>query len=128
MPSKESFIPRDWFGKGERDIRAARILLNEDENELAAFHLQQAIEKYLKGYLLSRGWKLRRTHDLIDLLNEAVIQDKELEDFRFLCEKVTEHYIEERYPFITSKLRKDEVEDSLRNAVEFIHKLQGKLE
>lgn len=124
MPNKESFIPREWFEKGDKDLRASRILLNEGENELAAFHLQQAIEKYLKGYLLSKGWKLKRTHDLIDLLNEAVNYDKNLEDFRSLCEKVTEYYVEERYPFIVSKLRREEVEDSLKKATDFINRIQ----
>lgn len=56
MKDKESRLPQDWFRKGEADIRTAEILLNHGgDPEIAASHLQQALEKYLKGYLLSKG-------------------------------------------------------------------------
>ena len=64
--------------------------------EDAAFHLQQTVEKYLKGYLLSRGWPLKRVHDLEYLLDEAIKFQPELEEFRSLCQELTGNYFIER--------------------------------
>lgn len=81
MRAKESLIPKDWFKKADKDLKAAEILLKEKNLEIAGFLLQQAAEKLLKGYLLSKGWRLKRTHDLVDLLNESVSFDPTFEGF-----------------------------------------------
>jgi len=66
------------------------ILLREKgDAEVTGFHLQQAVEKYLKGYLLSQGWELQRIHNLEALLNEAIRFAPGLEGFRELCEEAT---------------------------------------
>lgn len=114
MQNKESIYPQDWFAKADNDLNAAEILLKAENLQSAAFHIQQAIEKYLKGYLLSKGWKLRRIHELDGLLDEAVAFDSSLEKFRTLCEVATEYYIEDRYPIlVSSELNKDELEKVL---------------
>ena len=87
--AKESILLLDWFKKAEVDLKSAKILLDNETLETAAFHIQQAVEKYLKGYLLGKGWKLIRTHDLIGLLNEAVAYQSHLEAFRELCVRTT---------------------------------------
>lgn len=59
MPdNRESLYPKDWIEKAKKDLRRAKLLLADGDTEGAGFHLQQAIEKYLKGYLLSKGWRL----------------------------------------------------------------------
>lgn len=125
MKKRESLLPRDWFHKAGLDMRRSEILLANDDAEGAAFHLQQALEKYLKGYLIGKGWKLERIHDLEDLLDYAVEYDKRFETFRPLCQEITEYYIEERYPFLmSSKLSTDEVRLSLKKAKEFISEIK----
>lgn len=125
MKDRESLLPKDWFHKGDIDIRRAEILLENDDAGGAAFHLQQAIEKYLKGYLIGKGWKLERIHDLEDLLDYAVDHNKGFEEFRVLCQEATEYYIEERYPFLmSSELTEDEVRLRIEKAKEFILRLK----
>lgn len=129
MKKRESLLLQDWFRKGDLDIRRSNILIDNDDPEGAAFHLQQSIEKYLKGYLISRGWKLERIHDLEDLLDYAVDYRKEFEEFRSLCQEVTEYYIEERYPLLmTSELTRDEVWLKVEKAMEFVVKVKEWLE
>lgn len=41
----------------------------------ACFHCQQAIEKYLKAYLIFNGRDIERTHDIIYLLSECASFD-----------------------------------------------------
>ncbi|HHT9125822.1 MAG TPA: HEPN domain-containing protein [Candidatus Brocadiia bacterium] len=128
MPDKESLYPLDWFKKGQQDLKAVETLLSSDNLEIAAFHIQQAIEKYLKGYLLSKGWQLRRIHDLEELLNEAISYDTSFEKFRPLCQVATEYYIEERYPFlIPSNLNKQELQETLKDAKELVKKIKNKV-
>ncbi len=100
-------------------------MLENDDAGGAAFHLQQAIEKYLKGYLIGKGWKLERIHDLEDLLDYAVDYNKGFEEFRVLCQEATEYYIEERYPFLmSSELTEDEIRLRIEKAKEFILRLK----
>ena len=81
------------------DVQAADILLAQDGPlPVVAFHVQQAVEKYLKGYLVSRGWPLRRIHDLEVLIREAIARDADFVPFLGPCQRITEYYIETRYP------------------------------
>ncbi|MHB8587076.1 MAG: HEPN domain-containing protein [Thermoplasmatota archaeon] len=67
---------QQWFSRAEGDLLSARILLAHDELMApTGVHVEQAIEKALKGFLISRGWKLRKTHDCSVLLNEALVHD-----------------------------------------------------
>jgi HEPN domain-containing protein len=126
MPDKESFIPKDWFKKAEEDLKAAEILLKEESLGIAGFLLQQAVEKYLKGYLLSRGWELKRIHDLVDLLNEVVTYDKSFDIYRSTCQQITEYYTEERYPFLdTSELTREEIETALNEVKSLRDKMRA---
>ena len=124
MATKESLYPRDWFDKARRDIGRVETLLRAgDDLEDAGFHLQQAVEKYLKGYLLSRGWRLEKTHDLVDLLNSSVKYEPFFEQFRPVCQQVTEYYVEERYPsLVCSRLTKEEIAEGLEKAKELASK------
>lgn len=99
MSAGESTLPQDWFALADQDMRAAEILLTEDGPlPVVAFHLQQAVEKNLKGYLLAVGWRLRRIHDLEVLIGEAIERDADFTPFLGPCQRITEYYIESRYP------------------------------
>lgn len=125
MRREESHYPKDWFRIGDKDLQRAQNLLHLRDLEGAGFNIQQAVEKYLKGYLLSVGWQLRRIHDLETLLNEAIAYDPSFEEFRAACQKITQYYVEERYPFtVTSKLTRKEIEKSLAIAEEIIEKIK----
>ena len=65
MAARESLLPEDWHSRGRADLEAARILLdNKGDPQVAAALIQQGVEKHLKGWLLSKGWRLARVHDL----------------------------------------------------------------
>lgn len=63
MRREESLYPKDWFRVGEKEIKRAEILLKAGDLEGAGFNIQQALEKHLKGFLLYKGWSLRRIHE-----------------------------------------------------------------
>jgi HEPN domain-containing protein len=115
MPATESTLPADWFVQGEQDIQAADILLAQNGPlAIVAFLLQQAVEKYLKGYLLSQRWPLRRIHDLEVLIQEAIARDAGFSPFLAFCQHITEYYIESRYPVgVTTPLDRATLETDL---------------
>jgi HEPN domain-containing protein len=126
MPPKDSLYPQDWFRLAARDFKRTEHLLNVDDPEGSGYHLQQAVEKYLKGFLLSKGWKLKRIHDLEVLLNDALKFEKAFEKYRSLCQKITGYYIIDRYPLPAAlMLTKEEVQESVAEAEQFIQRLKG---
>ena len=125
MPPKESRYPNDWLALAEKDLLRVTRSLRDKDPELAAFCLQQAVEKFLKAYLLSKGWKLRRIHDLEALLDDAMAHDPSLDQFRNACQKITHYYVVERYPLtVEAEFTLDEVRTSLEAAGQLIEKLR----
>lgn len=129
MPPEESRYARDWLRIAERDwTRIGRALDDRDADE-AGFWLQQAIEKYLKAYLLSKGWELRKVHDLEVLVNEAAERVQEFGRYAKACRKISGYYIAERYPLVDSTaLTLEEVSrsrDEIMGLVELIRQELG---
>jgi len=89
----------NWLLLADKDISAAGILLKNEYplTNIVAFHCQQAIEKYLKAFLIEKDIPVIKTHDLIKLnsmVNEVTnfgLDEKELIT-------INEVYIESRYP------------------------------
>ena len=124
MGKNASLYPEDWYRIGSKELKRAEILLQHKDVEGAAFNVQQTIEKYFKGFLLSKGWELRKVHNLETLLNDVVEYDPSFEEFRDECLKVTDYYFEDRYPFTAvSGLTEEEVKQSLVIARRIIEKI-----
>jgi HEPN domain-containing protein len=114
MPREESHYPADWLRIAEKDLQRVHRLLGLQDPEAAGFYLQQAIEKFLKAFLLSKGWQLQRIHDLEPLLNAALRHDPSFEKYRAIAQRITGFYFVERYPFmIDSGLTDQDVRDAL---------------
>ncbi|HID19880.1 MAG TPA: HEPN domain-containing protein [Methanophagales archaeon] len=53
-------IAKEWIERGKHDLEVAKILLAEKEySDVVLFHIHQAVEKYLKGFLIYKGWELK---------------------------------------------------------------------
>ncbi len=98
MPPRESSYPAEWFRIAEKDLARVEQCLRAGDSELAGFCLQQAVEKFLKGFLLKHGWELRRIHDLEALLDDACAHLAGIESFRQVCQRITKFYLMQRYP------------------------------
>ena len=98
---QDSLYPADWRRVARQDWHRVHVMLADRDAQGAGFFLQQALEKYLKAYLLERGWKLRKIHTLQSLLDEAAEFDNAITGFRPLCERVSGFYIAERYPTLS---------------------------
>ncbi len=124
---KGETYPSEWIGKAKQDLSRVAKRLVEGDTEDAAFHLQQAIEKFLKGFLLSTGWKLKKIHDLEALLDDAVRMAPKLEAYRALCQQVTGYYLTERYPSLGAAPSAQEIRSAYRDAQRLARQL-GKVQ
>lgn len=123
-------VVKEWIERGKHDLEVAKILLAEGEYfDVVLFHVHQAVEKYLKGFLIDNGWDLKKIHDLELLVTEAMNFDAIFQKYLDLGRKLTAFYFEERYPPgpITS-CSKEEIKEILVEAEEIINKLKGEIE
>jgi HEPN domain-containing protein len=91
--------PKDWFALAEERLRAADTLFAAHGPCFSAVELlQEAVERYLKGYLIAQGWKLEKTHDLSHLLDIAIKHDVRFDEYYSLAEGLTQDYWAQHYP------------------------------
>ncbi len=125
MPASKSGYPREWLKKASEDFRRVKARLREGDIEDAAFHLQQALEKFLKGFLLDQGWPLKKIHDLEALLDDAVTFDRTLERFRPLLQQVSGYYLIERYPgFEQAEAAEEDVAQAYKDAKRLVQHIR----
>ncbi|MEW6481680.1 MAG: HEPN domain-containing protein [bacterium] len=87
--AKDSLYPPDWIKKAQMDWNRMERMLEDEDPEGASFFLQQSLEKYIKAFLLGKGWKLKKIHEIDSLLDDVVKYNQNLEPFRALCERVS---------------------------------------
>jgi HEPN domain-containing protein len=91
---------QEWLGKAEGDLRAAEHLLTLAQRDYftAAFHAQQAAEKFLKAFLVRHQIAFPKTHDLQELIELAARADTGLRAELASAVMLTPFGIEFRYP------------------------------
>lgn len=89
----------DWLRSAGIRLHSADLLhAIEGATESVIELLQEAAERFLKAYLLSRGWKLRKIHDLGALVAEAVNLDSRFTDFEDFADSLTDQFWAQHYP------------------------------
>lgn len=102
----------DWIEKASRDIKAAKVLKENDcGNDMVAFHCQQAVEKLLKAYIIAKTGAIINSHSLIYLCKEAEKYNFEFGKYMKDCAFVNQFYIETRYPADVPLIVSDEEAD-----------------
>jgi len=91
--------PADWFAFAAERLLAADVLSRHDGTSASSVEaLQEAAERYLKGFLIAKGWALKRTHDLKVLVKDAAVFASEFNRFLDLAERLTAEFFEQHYP------------------------------
>ena len=80
---------KQWIIKGDHDLGTAKVtyLHIPEYLDTVTFHCQQAVEKYLKAYLLFHSVSFKFTHDLVYLLDLITPKDT---DFEMYYDSVSE--------------------------------------
>jgi len=93
----EDFI-KQWLLKANEDL----LVINKlTEHEIIAtssvcFHCQQAVEKFLKAFLIVNGVEIKKTHNIEYLLSECADIDSEFADIN--PKELSEFGVDARYP------------------------------
>jgi len=103
---------KQWIIKGDHDLGTAKITYMHIPEYLdtVTFHCQQAVEKYLKAYLIFQSTTFRFSHDLIYLLDLITQKDSDFDSYYDTISELQGYAIEIRYPNETIYLSNEKVE------------------
>lgn len=89
-----------WLDKAAADFEAAQHLAGKPGRfgSITAFHCQQAVEKYLKAFLVRHQIEFPKTHDIAKLLILAATVKPEMAESLREAEFLTPFGVEVRYP------------------------------
>ncbi len=109
---------KQWIIKGDHDLGTAKItfLHIPEYLDTVTFHCQQAVEKYLKAFLIFKSTTFKFTHDLIYLLEMISQTDLDFEDYYDVISELQGYAVEIRYPNESIFLSVDKVENALNTA------------
>ena len=122
-------LVREWFEREMHDFESARLIFaQEGYYDEIMFLLQQAMERYLKGYLIHNGWELKKIHDIETLLTETMEFDKSFEKFLDIGRKLTVFYYENRYPpGPIMEISREEIVKAFGATEEIFNKIKSKV-
>lgn len=91
---------KQWLRKAENDLISAEHELSFSEEEMitdtVCFHAQQAVEKFLKAFLISNNYEFGNTHNLEYLLQLCGNFDKTI--LQYKLGNLTSFAVKVRYP------------------------------
>ncbi len=121
---------KQWLFKANEDLLVVEKLT---EYEIVAtssvcFHCQQAVEKFLKAFLIANGIEIRKTHNIEYLLSECTdfdndfveIDPKELSDFGVDARYPGDMYIPDPNETLEYKKLAFEIKDLVENKIDKI--------
>lgn len=94
---KTGSLGNDFLDEAYRDVQSCKLLYSKKIYPHAVYHLQQAIEKAIKGYVLVEGYyeagELEKimTHHSPEVLLKAIIERTGIKDF---AEQITDKTLE----------------------------------
>jgi HEPN domain-containing protein len=90
----------NWLKKGASDLKIVEheLRLPEEETvkDAACFHCQQAVEKYVKAFLIYHSVEFPRTHNIEYLLEQAAKIDNDFSDIDI--DELSDFGVDVRYP------------------------------
>lgn len=106
---------KQWLIKGDHELGTAKItfLHIPEYLDTVTFHCQQAVEKYLKAYLIFHATPFKYTHDLVYLLDIISQIDADFDAFYDTVSELQGYAVEIRYPNETIFLSKEKIENAL---------------
>lgn len=129
MKQKNSQPAQKWFAIGNNDLKYVQASFEE----FGAFYpqicfiAQQAVEKYLKGFLILQKNSFPKIHDLTKLLKFCAEIEKDFLDFADETNYLSQFYLIARYPLTeyppAGKKEAKKALDSAEEIIGFIKKV-----
>jgi HEPN domain-containing protein len=92
--------PQQWLHYAEGDLLVAEheMQMPSPVYHTICFLCQTAAEKFLKAFLISRGWSLEKTHDIVELLGWCADYEHEFAGLVAKGSLLNEYIVAGRYP------------------------------
>ena len=123
---KNEKILKEWVEFARMDFLTAKHLYEHmypKPLEIICYHCQQAIEKLLKGVLISKDVTIKKTHDL-GLLAEMLQEYTEVDEkYLEMCDDLTPYEVKIRYPdiLVPFKVQKVSLDGTLNYVLRHFH-------
>ncbi|RKU14438.1 DNA-binding protein [Candidatus Poribacteria bacterium] len=91
---------QQWLKKANLDLQAAKLLCagELDDYFVSGFHAQQAVEKYIKAFLVRYQIEFPKTHDIRRLRQLVARQNATLAERLESADVLTPYGVDMRYP------------------------------
>ena len=108
-----------WFKKAEEDLFVIKniLILEEAPANICCFHAQQAAEKYLKAYLISKNIVFPKTHDLELLVRLCIKINSRFNEILPNAVGLIDYAIVPRYPDLLDDLTIEDAKQAYQNAL-----------
>jgi HEPN domain-containing protein len=109
-----------WLEKAEKDLLSANHEFSFKDRVLESicFHCQQAVEKYIKAYLIYLEITFGKTHEIGELITLCEHKDTSISALKEEADKLTDYSVDLRYPddalFIDIKDAREAIEIALK--------------
>lgn len=105
---------RAWIEKADHDWRTAELVMEPTTpiTDVAAFHTQQAVEKYLKAFLVWKQFSFEKIHDLEELVGNCERCEPGFAILRSKVMPLSAYAVRFRYP-----VAEDPTAEEVRNAL-----------
>lgn len=119
-------LAKEWFERGSHDLDEAKLSFTHGGwTDIICFHCHQTAEKYLKGFLVSKGRditaKRYKIHNLPILLRMCYELEDSLKALDVECKVLNQYYIEPRYPLGAPKVySRKEAKEAIRAAEKIV--------
>jgi len=118
MSKDNNNLVQEWLDLADNDLGFAKAAFNDFDDFYSQMCIQahQAVEKYLKGFLVANEKKFPKIHDLAYLITKCIEIDRCFEEYLDACNKITDYYIHLRYPVALPPRTKEEVKKAIEVA------------
>ena len=91
---------QQWLKKADLDLQAARLLCAGELTDyfVSGFHAQQAVEKYIKAFLVRHQIEFPKTHNIGRLRQLVARRDATLAERLERADVLTPYGVDMRYP------------------------------
>ena len=119
-----------WIRKAETDLKAAERLCSFPDilTDVVCFHCQQSVEKALKGFLISKGIEIGKTHDLVLLIEECLEWEPSFQTYLTECSILTSYAVEVRYPSPGDTYNEEDARKALESAQKILIRVKNILQ
>lgn len=119
-----------WLKLAEEDLEWAKASFEDKIYRGACFAAQQAAEKSLKAYLVSKDIITPRIHDLVTLNQKCLEQESKFQELDEACNTLSPYYLSTRYPDVAQfeEYSENQTKDVIDQAEKVVNFVKEKLQ